>query len=130
MLKRRLTLQGTIDPASNKAVEHDLTAAGHGDLPVEGKLSILGNLATAVPVGYGAIVRCYNNDQSVHFVAVGIAAMGAPSTPANGIPIPANSYITINTADQGEFIRSDNAKVFGYQLLRDSSFIIVPDANS
>ena len=129
MNKRRLTSQGTIDPSSIDAIEHDLTAAGHGDFVVEGKLSILGSLVNVVCVPLGSIVRVFNNGVALHYVKIGDAAVAAPTTPANGFPVPIGQYITINTADH-QYIRSDDASVFGYLLVRDSQFEIIPDANS
>ena len=129
MNKRRLTSQGTIDPSSIDAIEHDLTAAGHGDFAVEGKLQILGSLSTAVCVPLGSIVRVFNNGVALHYVKIGDSTVTAPTTPANGIPVPIGQYVTVNTADN-QYIRSDNASVYGYLLVRDSQFEIIPDANS
>ena len=130
MNKRRLTLQGTIDGGTIEATEHDLTAAGHGSFMTETTLAFVGALDKATNIGFGMNVRIFNSDAATHFVAVGVLGMAAPTGPADGYPIPAGQYITINTADLGGLIRSDSALVFGYRMIRDSQFLTIPDANS
>ena len=130
MNKRRLTLQGTIDGGSIEATEHDLTAAGNGSFVTEVTLAFLGALGEAKGVGFGANVRVFNSDVVTHFVTFGVAAMLAPTGPTDGIPVPAGQYLTVNSADLGGYIMSDSALVFGYRLIRDSQFLIIPDTNS
>ena len=130
MLKRKLSLQGNLDSQFVTAVEFDVTAGGQGQFTVAPKVTILGPLNAAVSVGLGAVVRCYNTDAVTHYVAIGAAAMAAPSGLADGIAISPNQDVVINTADVGDYIRSDDAKVGGYLIVRDSVLVNVPDANS
>ena len=86
MLKRRLTLQGTVDEPSIASVENDLVAAALGSFGVEGKLVIWGPLsvlAAAVGVGLGSVVRVFNSDGVIHYVAIGDFGMLAPTSPAD-----------------------------------------------
>ena len=132
MLKRRLTLQGTIDEPSIDSVENDLVAAAVGSFGVEGKLVILGPLsvlAAAVGVGLGSVVRVFNSDAAVHYVAIGDLGMLAPTSPADGIPVPPGQYVTLNSGDH-MFMFSDSALVFGYKLIRDSVLEVIPDSKS
>jgi hypothetical protein len=130
MLKRRLNSQGTVDSQTVSAVQFDTVAAGQAQFESAPKLTILGALDAAVSVGQGAIVKVFNVGVATHYVAIGAAAMAAPTDCTDGIAVPVNTYVTINTATDGTYIRSDSADVFGYKVERDSVLLDIADTNS
>jgi hypothetical protein len=130
VLKRKLDLAGSLDISFIQAVLFDLISGGQAHFEVAPKVTILGALDAAKSVGLGAGVRCINTDAVVHYVAIGAAAMAAPTGFTDGIAIPAGQLVVINTADLGDYIRSDSNKVGGYLIYRDSVLFSVPDPNS
>ena len=130
MLKRKENLQGQLDSQFTTMTAFDLVAGGHAHFDVAPKVTILGSLSVAKAVGLGAIVRCINTDVAVHYVAIGAAAMAAPTGMTDGIAIPAGQLVTINTADLGDYVRSDDAKVGGYLVYRDTILFSPPDVNA
>ena len=88
---------------------------------------ILGALNTAVNVGYGVQLRIYNNDSAVHYVAFGDSTVAAPSSPANGIPVPAGQYILLGSGENTH-VRSDSNTVFGYEIDPNSKLVVTPES--
>jgi hypothetical protein len=82
-------------------------------------LKPIGALNAAVLVGQSANIAIFNSDSAVQYVAFGAAAMGAPSSAANGIPVPAGSWLRLSSGPN-DYVRSSSANVFGYAI-EDSS---------
>lgn len=88
--------------------------------PLQGVLKILGALNAGVQVPQkGATMAVFNNSAAVAFVALGAQTASAPSSPANGIPIPPYSYIYV-CMGINQFIISNVATVFGYQVIDET----------
>lgn len=82
----------------------------------------LGALNAAVGVDLGSLVAVYNNTASTSFVALGTSnAVAAPTSPANGIAIPPNSYLIIPMGNNN-WIISNVATTFGYLLEDDLQY--------
>jgi hypothetical protein len=75
--------------------------------------SPIGALGSAVRVGAGASVRCYNNSNAVVWVKFGAQGVAAPTGYADGLPIPINSMVVYNSG-ASEWIISNAATTFGY----------------
>jgi hypothetical protein len=90
---------------------------------------LLGALNAGVQVDQGSLVAVYNNSASTAFVITGLTLPAAPSTGANGIPIPPNSYLIIPMG-QTNFIISSAATCFGYQLQDDLTYNANSGANN
>jgi hypothetical protein len=73
----------------------------------------IGDVGTAVKVGYRTPVRLYNSTGAVIFVSFGLYGMAAPSTAANGMPVLAGSMIVYNSG-YNNYVRSSGAGLFGY----------------
>lgn len=82
--------------------------------------SPIGALGAATPVTPQESLMVYNSDTSVHYIAFGASsALAAPSTPANGIPIPPGQTFIVSPGLNG-FVRADSALVFGYNTPADA----------
>lgn len=73
----------------------------------------LGAANAAIRVGPKTPVMCFNNTGAVVFVSFGDQIMAAPSAPANGMPVPANSFVVYNSGDQ-TWVRASSANCFVY----------------
>lgn len=102
---------------------YDILAGGMKNVNVGPTLKILGALNVAVHVGKGNQLYVYNNTGAVHYVKFGDSAVAAPTSPADGIPIPANSYLLIGSGED-DYVRSDVATVFGYLMNDDTTLIV------
>jgi hypothetical protein len=89
--------------------------------PTMGHLILLGALNNGVLVGLGSMVQVFNSDTVVHYVSTGASGAGAPSSPANGIPVPPGQYITISTGPDQQ-IRSDSSTVYGYLVDDETTY--------
>src|SRR5271157_636139 len=88
--------------------------------PLQGVLTILGALNSGVSIAQkGATIAVYNNSGSTAFVALYAQTGAAPSSGANGICLPPNSY-TYVCMGANQFIISNAATVFGYQVVDES----------
>lgn len=79
-------------------------------------------IATAQGYDKGSTLGIFNSDSAIHYVATGAAAMGAPSGPTNGIPVPAGQWIFIHLGDDTH-VRADNAAVYAYKIDDDSRVV-------
>ena len=70
-----------------------------------------GAAGSAVRVGPGCPILCYNSIGTVGFVTFGVQSMAAPTGPTDGIPILPNSTFVINSGDL-EWVRASAATIF------------------
>jgi hypothetical protein len=78
----------------------------------------IGALNAVTRIGAGVTIRCYNNTGAVHWVKFGTSAVTAPTNFADGLPVPANSFVDYNSG-ASEYIISDVATMFGYTASAD-----------
>lgn len=77
-------------------------------------LKPLGALNSAKKVGAGSPVMVFNSGASTDYVTFGAATVSAPSGAADGIPIPSQQSVLLNSGDS-EWIISKAATTFGYK---------------
>lgn len=90
-------------------------------------LEVLGTLDSAKAVGFGASLWIYNNSGAVGWVAFYTAPAAAP-TPSgltNAIPVPANSYIQVNSGTDNLVIGS--AVTLGAYKVKDDTVLTIDD---
>jgi hypothetical protein len=88
----------------------------------KGHLIIMGALNSGKEVALGSMIHIFNSDTAIHYVATGAAGgVTAPTSPANGIPVPPGQYITISMGQDQEII-SDSATVYGYLVDDETSY--------
>lgn len=92
-----------------------------------GVYDIIGPAATAVRVGEFASLRIVNTAATWAYVAIGGAAVAAPTGLADGYGIPPNSECFLSTGDKGAFVRASAATVGVYKLI--DSIVITDRAN-
>ena len=109
------------DPNEVASIQHNPYVGAQKTMEMGHKFTILGALDTARGVGRGLTVGCFNNSAAVVFVATGDASMAAPTGPADGIPVPAYSYVFV-ALGQDNTIISNSANCFGY-LVQDDTVI-------
>lgn len=86
----------------------------------------LGAIATALPISLGTTLMFFNADTAVHYVAFGVnSSMAAPSSPANGMPIPPGALVVMNSGPTGAAVRSDSSQVYAYSV-GDESYCTQP----
>jgi hypothetical protein len=91
-------------------------------------LEVLGALSAEISVGFGASLWIYNNSGTVGFVAFykpGVS-VPTPSSMANAIAIPPNSYLQVNSGLNSIIVGS--ASTLGvYKIVDDTA--LNPDDN-
>jgi hypothetical protein len=82
----------------------------------------LGALGAAVGTDLGVLVAVFNDSTTVSYVALGTtSAVAAPTSPANGIAIPPNSYLIVPMGTNN-WIISNAATTYGYWLQDDLQY--------
>lgn len=90
---------------------------------VMGKLLPLGATATALKIDGGKTVALFNNSGStVFYLTSANPAMPAPTTGADGIPVPAYSWQIITMAGD-TVLRSNSGSLFAYEVLDDTFYL-------
>jgi len=120
--RRKLSLSHTRDAQEISAAQYDVNVGAQRNYEVGKLLTPMGALDAAKPAFRGATVYVFNNTLAVHWVKTGGAAVAAPTSCADGIPIPAGGYFAVGTG-MDDYIRSDSANVFGYLLADDSELV-------
>jgi len=124
MATKRVNKEMRQDMASVPSLVFNKYAGGNKTISIGPSLSILGPLNAAVGVPQGSALWIYNNSGTLAYVAFGqTSAVAAPSSPANGIPLPPNAY-TYLSAGENSFVISNAATVFGYLVIDDSLLTI------
>jgi len=119
---KRIENEQNQDFPSLQSFLYDLLANAQRNLDLGPVLSFIGPVNAEFFVDRGAQLWIYNNAGAVAFVAFGATGIGVP-TAANGIAIPANSYIrACSGADQ--FVRGSAATVLAYQVADDTTLFI------
>lgn len=91
-------------------------------LNLNGYLTVIGACGSAQQSPASKLVAFFNNTTSVHFVAFGTtSSVAVPTGPANGIPIPPNSYMYLSTGPNNYFI-SDSSSVFAYAITDSTTY--------
>lgn len=114
--QRQKTNADTRGPGNIVDRVYNEAAGAIKNLPILGYLIPKGPASPAVEAeSKGQTFAFFNSDTAVHYVTMGPgpAAPAAPSSPANGIPIPPLSYVTLAMKDNLWFV-SDSALVFAY----------------
>jgi hypothetical protein len=119
----RKSVSESIDQQAASSVEHNNLAGAKKVFSAGPGLDIIGSVATAFNCGKGASLWLYNNSSSVAFVRFGAAAVAAPTGIADGIAIPANSYIELNSGNN-DFVRASAATVGCYKVIDDTAYRI------
>ena len=123
MATKRVNTDMRQDTSSINSLKFNKYAGGDKVLNIGPSLNILGPLNVAVGVPQGAALWIYNNSGTVAYAAFGGPSVVAPSSPANGIPLPPNSY-TYLSAGENTFVIASAATVFGYQVIDDTILTI------
>jgi hypothetical protein len=89
--------------------------------PILGKLLIIGPASPQVAIDPGSTVAFFNSNTVVHYVKIGTGTLSAPSSPANGIPLPVGVYTVLAMGKDNAFL-SDSALVFAYQVVDDTNW--------
>ena len=97
------------DACSDKVSETGLNYF-YGVSNAEGLLGALGN---AIRCGKFKPIYVFNTAGAVAYVAFGDTGVAAPTSGANGVPIPAGQGMMLSSG-QNEFIRASAATVFGF----------------
>lgn len=125
-MKRRV-IGSAYDSGSVDAASFNWQAGGQKNIEIGPSLQILGTLngtGSLKKVGYGKSVRVYNNSASVGWIAFFDVAGGdtpaAPTGLADGIAVPANSYITVSSGTKDSIVGSA-ATLGAYLIIDDSS---------
>ena len=125
MANKRPKPRLTTSPSEQAQLLFNDAAFSTRNLQVGGVYEIIGTAATAKRVGYFAMLRVVNNSASAAFIAIGAAAVAAPSSLADGHWIAPNGELYISTGEQGEFVRASAATVGVYKL--KDSFVVADD---
>jgi hypothetical protein len=125
--KRNNINRSALDQGAITSVEHNVLAGAKKSVLVGPALTIVGTLGSARSVGIGASLWIYNNSATVGFVRVfapGESA-SAPTGLADGIAVPPNSYIYLNTGTKMSIIGS--AATLGCYLVQDDTRLNLDD---
>lgn len=117
----------TLDPSVIEATQYDVLVNGQRNSEVGHVIDIiLGALNVAVKVGEGCQIRIWNNDTAAHFVKFGDSTVTAPTTPADGIPVPPKDYVLLGMGENTHII-ADSAQVFGYRIAPNSTLTVTTE---
>ena len=127
-VKRTSGHKSSIDQGSAISAGFNQYAGAHKHLPAGPALNILGTLASPVTVPYGASLWIYNNSGTVgwiNFYAPGDTPV-SPTSLANAIAVPANSYLQVNSGIKNT-VQGSAATLGVYQVVDDS--VLNPNDN-
>jgi hypothetical protein len=83
-------------------------------IPVQASLAPLGSVASAVRVGREASVTFFQSSGSTMFVKFGAAGVVAPTTAADGLPVPSGVMVTYYSGSNTYVIGS--GAVYAYSI--------------
>lgn len=76
---------------------------------------------TAVPIQPGINVAVFNNSASVAFIAFYPAGSAVTADATNGLPIPPNDYLYLNSHNN-DFVIASAATVLIYQMIDETRY--------
>ena len=85
--------------------------------------------ATAFGSGNGKIIEVYNNSAATLFFNSGDSSLAAPTGPANGIAVPANSYRLYAMGADTHLRSNDATDLFFYEVDDDTQLVLRNVAN-
>lgn len=83
--------------------------------PNLGVLTPVGDASTSLPRLPGSTMVFFNADNSIHYVKFGGSTVTAPTGPADGIPVPPGTLLTLGFGDNTNVI-SDTNDVYAYDV--------------
>ena len=126
-VKRNNINRSALDQGAITSVEHNVLAGGKKHVAVGPALTIVGALNVARSVGIGASLWIYNNSATVGFVRT-FAPGESPAAPtgiSDGIAVPPNAYIYLNTGTKMSIIGS--AATLACYLVQDDTRLNIDD---
>ncbi len=97
-------------------LEFNEQSFAHREVTAGGVYDIMGTATAAKRVGLFASLRIVNTDSVGHFVAIGPAAVAAPTDLTNGHWLAPMSETFLSTGELGDYVRADSATVGVYRL--------------